>query len=193
VALKNQQLHTVIEQLESMARTDDLTRLSNRRWLNLMLQGNWAEAMRNDLPLACIMIDLDGFKALNDECGHQKGDELLRLVGKIIQANCRAVDTTARYGGDEFCVLMPHTEPHEAVQVAERIASEFELAASQMEQGEHRVGISIGLAHINLSRPVNAEQLISHADEALYAAKSSGKQRIAIRDRDGVYAPMTHG
>ena len=188
--VKNRQLETVIRQLEVMARTDELTGLANRRWLNLMLTGMWAEATRHDLPLALAMMDLDGFKALNDTCGHQRGDELLRMVGKVLEANCRDVDVCARYGGDEFCVLMPHTEPHEAVLVAKRLMREFELAMQRRSDDDPSVSLAIGVAHIDLSSPVNLDQLITHADEAMYAAKSKGKNRLVVRDGEGVYAPL---
>ncbi len=186
LGLKNQQLHAVITQLESMARTDDLTGMANRRWLNLMLEGCWADATRNDLPLACLMIDLDGFKPLNDQCGHQRGDELLRLAGRVIQTNCRSVDTTARYGGDEFCVLMPHTVAEEAQQVAQRILREFAVVTANMKEDEPKVTMSIGISHIDLSRPINASQLVTHADEALYAAKGAGKQCAMMHESEGV-------
>lgn len=186
LAITNQQLQDAIHQLEALARTDELTGLSNRRWFNLMLEGNWAEATRNDLPLACLLIDLDGFKAVNDRKGHHHGDELLRLAAKVIRANCRQVDVPARYGGDEFCVLMAHTEPAEAAMVAKRILGEFELAMSRRPSDEPQVSMSIGMSHVNLSRPINAQELVSHADEAMYAAKWAGKQRVMVRDRDGV-------
>ena len=193
LAVTNQQLQTVIRQLEAMARTDELTGLSNRRWFNLMLQGHWADAIRNGLPLACLMIDLDGFKAVNDTMGHHHGDELLRLAAKVIRANCREVDVPARYGGDEFCVLMGHTEPHEGAMVAERVLREFTHAMRSRPANEPPLGMSIGLSHINLSKPANADQLVTHADEAMYAAKSAGKQRVMIRAADGVYLPMWRG
>jgi diguanylate cyclase (GGDEF)-like protein len=193
LAVTNQQLQAVIRQLEAMARTDELTGLSNRRWFNLMLQGNWADSIRNGLPLACLMIDLDGFKSVNDTMGHHHGDELLRLAAKVIRANCREVDVPARYGGDEFCVLMGHTEPHEAAMVAERVLREFLHAMRNRPANEPPVSMSIGLSHINLSKPASAEQLVSHADEAMYAAKSAGKQRVMIRAADGVYLPMWRG
>ncbi|UCD75957.1 MAG: diguanylate cyclase [Phycisphaerales bacterium] len=186
LALKNHQLQSVIRQLELMTRTDDLTGLANRRWLNLMLEGHWAEACRNDLPLACMMIDLDGLKRFNDRFGHQRGDEILHLAGTVIQANCRTVDITARYGGDEFCVLMPHTEAAEAVKVAQRVLREFEIAVGRLPKNEPNVSLSLGISQIDLSRPVDANQLINHADEALYAAKSAGKARAVLRLRDGV-------
>jgi diguanylate cyclase (GGDEF)-like protein len=188
--VKNRQLSAVVQQLEAMARTDGLTSLSNRRWLNEVLERSWNEATRHDRPLAFMMIDLDGFKALNDQCGHQRGDELLKLAARVIATNCRQVDVPARYGGDEFCVLMPQTEAHEAVRVAERIRNEFNHALRFTDESEPPVGMSIGVAHINLSRPINAEQLVHHADQAMYAAKSAGKQRVMVRDESGVYSPV---
>ncbi len=185
LAVTNHQLQSVIRQLEAMARTDDLTGLANRRWFNLMLQGHWAEALRHGLPLACLMIDMDEFKRVNDLCGHTHGDELLRLVAKVIRANCREVDVPARFGGDEFCVLMGHTQPGEASLVAQRIQREFEFALRDRPAEEPRVGMSIGIAHIALSRPASAEQLLRHADEAMYAAKAAGKQRVMLRQGDG--------
>lgn len=193
IELKNREFEEVIRQLETTARTDELTSLANRRWLNLMLEGSWAEAMRHDLPLAFLMIDLDGFKSLNDRMGHQRGDEILRLAGKVIRANCREIDVSARYGGDEFCVLMPHTEPHQALLVADRMLREFDGAMRKLPSNHPRVGMTIGLAHVHLSRPTNANQLVTHADEALYAGKSTGKNRVMARGDDGVFVPMRDG
>lgn len=188
--VKNRQLSAVVQQLEAMARTDGLTGLSNRRWLNEVLQRAWNEATRSDRPLAFMMIDLDGFKVLNDQCGHQRGDELLKLAAKVVATNCRQVDVPARYGGDEFCVLMPQTEAHEAVRVAERIRREFSHALRDVPEEEPKVSMSIGVAHIDLSKPINAEQLVHHADQAMYAAKNAGKQRVMVRDGSGVYCPI---
>ena len=189
LADKNQQLRAVIEQLQMMARTDELTGLCNRRWLNETLDRMWAEAIRHDRPLAFMMIDLDGLKKMNDRLGHQQGDTKLRLAARVIAANCRTTDVAARYGGDEFCVLMPQTEAHDALTVADRIRREFDHAGRSAPDGEPQLGMSIGVAHINLSRPASAEQLISHADEALYAAKAAGRRRVMLRSREGVCSP----
>lgn len=189
LAVTNHQLQSVIRQLEAMARTDELTGLANRRWLNLMLQGHWADALRHGLPLACLMIDMDEFKSVNDQRGHTHGDELLRLAAKVIQANCRDVDVPARYGGDEFCIIMGHTQPHEAIMVAHRILRQFDYAVRNRPAGEPHVSMSIGVAHITLSRPANAEQLVNHADEAMYSAKAAGKQQVMVRQADGQSAP----
>lgn len=199
LAVTNQQLQDVIHQLESMARTDELTGLFNRRWFNLMLQDNWAEATRNNLPLACLMIDLDGFKCVNDLLGHHQGDDLLRLAAKVIRANCREVDVPARYGGDEFSILMPHTSAGQAAMVAQRILGEFDRAIASFDvhheaarqpgqASRFTLSMSIGVSHVDLSRPVNAEQFVSHADEAMYAAKMAGKGCVMLREVGGVGA-----
>ncbi len=186
--LHNQRLESLIGKLDLKTRTDELTRLFNRRWLNLALQGCWVDATRNNLPLAFLMIDLDGFKHHNDTRGHQDGDRMLQLAAKVIQANSRQVDIVARYGGDEFCVLMPHTTAAEAKTVAQRIIREFETSVRMSDDDQPNLSMSIGLAHIDLSRPINSEQLAMHADEAMYAAKSKGKGRVMIRRKDHIFA-----
>ena len=187
LAILNQKLEKTIRQLEVTARTDELTGLSNRRWLNLMLEGRWAEAERHDLSMAFIMIDLDGFKQLNDRLGHQRGDDLLRIVGEVIDGNCREIDVAARYGGDEFCILMPHTDLDAAMHVANRISGAFRDRIEELDLGVVSVGLSIGVGHRDLSNPGSAEDLVRHADEAMYAAKASsaGPQRVFVRDRGG--------
>ena len=186
--LQNQRLESLVCKLDLKTRTDELTRLFNRRWLNLALQGCWVDATRNNLPLAFLMIDLDGFKRHNDSRGHQDGDRMLQLAARVIQANSRQVDIVARYGGDEFSVLMPHTTAAEAKAVAQRIIREFDLSVQRCGDNPPNLSMSIGLAHIDLSRPINSEQLAVHADEAMYAAKSKGKGRLMIRRKDHIFA-----
>jgi diguanylate cyclase (GGDEF)-like protein len=183
-AVKNRQLQALIYQLETMARTDELTGLYNRRWLNMTLERVWAESLRHGRPLAFMMIDLDGFKQVNDELGHQCGDDILRLTAKVIESNCRQVDHVARYGGDEFCVLMPETEPEEAVAAGRRVLDAFTSAISMRRDSSRIVSMSIGISHINMSGPANTTQLVAHADEALYAAKAAGKNTIRLREAD---------
>ena len=187
LAVLNQKLEKSIRQLEVTARTDELTGLSNRRWLNLMLEGRWAEAQRHELSMAFLMLDLDGFKQLNDQLGHQRGDELLRIVGEVIQTNCREIDVAARYGGDEFCILMPHTDVDAAMNVARRISDVFDSKMAELDLGSVRVGLSIGVGHRDLSGPRTAEDLVRHADEAMYAAKASVAEQgcVFIRARGG--------
>jgi diguanylate cyclase (GGDEF)-like protein len=180
IEAKHQACRDVIRELEHLARTDELTGLFNRRWLNLTLQGNWAETARLGLPLAFLLIDLDGFKGVNDRLGHQEGDALLQLTGRVLRANCREIDVAGRYGGDEFCVLMPHTELRDAITVAERILGAFKVAVAGSRWSRHRIGMSLGLAHSRLGRPINAEAIVVQADEAMYRAKSLGTNLLAI-------------
>lgn len=190
LAEKHRQLQCAVDRLEATARTDDLTGLCNRRSLKEAIEIAWQAALRHSQPLAFLMVDLDGFKSINDQHGHHRGDELLQLTAKVLAANCRQVDLPARYGGDEFCVMMPATEAHEAVRVARRILREFEHAISRGHSWTAGVGMSIGIAHSDLGRPVSAEQLIHQADEALYAAKAAGKRRLMLAEGPGEFAPV---
>ena len=187
LAMVNRKLKKSIRRLEVTARTDELTGLTNRRWLNLMLEGRWAEVERHDLSLAFVMLDLDGFKQLNDRLGHQRGDDLLRVTGEVIRDNCRSIDVAARYGGDEFCLLMPHTSVDAAMQVALRIVEAFRERLLEHELGEVNLDVSIGISHSELSNPSCAEELVHHADEAMYAAKSSNAEgpRVMLRGAAG--------
>ncbi len=191
VEVKNAELERMIGRLEQSVRTDELTGLSSRRWLDTCLAGAWAEASRHDVPLAFLMIDLDGFKRLNDEHGHLAGDEVLRIVGRVLQANCRAVDVAARYGGDEFSVLLPHATPEDAIAVAERIQSAFREAVDPVRR-RMPLSMSIGVAHVDVSRPVNSAELVRHADEAMYMAKvDRGGDAVVIRHPEsGRHLPL---
>jgi diguanylate cyclase (GGDEF)-like protein len=185
LAVKNRQLQSLVRQLETTARTDDLTGLCNRRSVNETLERLWQQTARGGRGFAVMLIDLDDFKLVNDEYGHLRGDQVLRQAGRMIQANCRQVDVAARYGGDEFCVLMPDCEAAEAEQVAGRLLRACERAGARSAPGEPRLGISVGVAATGLSRPEGAEELLRHADEALYAAKAAGKGRVAVRGPQG--------
>ena len=148
----------------------------------------FAEALRYAADLSCLMIDLDGFKATNDTLGHQKGDDLLALTGRIINEQIRVSDIGARYGGDEFVIALPHT-PHEtAVALARRLATEFQRQGAALLGEDMRCGMSIGVSCLSLSKPLDPLQLIAHADAALYTAKMSGRARIMVCSPDGATA-----
>ncbi len=190
LAENHRQLQSAVDQLKATARTDELTGLCNRRSLKEALAHAWATSIRHSQPLAFLMIDLDGFKGINDTHGHHRGDELLALTGRVLQANCRQIDLPARYGGDEFCVMMPNTEAHEAVRVARRLMREFHLLVTRCGSWASGVGMSIGIAHSDLGRPAGADQLIRRADEALYAAKAAGKRRLMVAEDHGAYSTV---
>ncbi len=176
-------LHGMIAQLESVATTDELTGLSNRRRLNFALDQQWQKRKGDADSIAFLMIDVDQFKRLNDEFGHQRGDALLRLLGRVLHENCRETDLIARYGGDEFCVLMPHATVENATATARRISDAFARAAAQAFP-TIVVTLSIGVAHTSLSQPQHAMELIAHADEAMYTAKRS-TDRVMARSPKG--------
>lgn len=186
--VKNRELEQAVTRLETMALTDELTGLANRRRLVERLEQMYAQAVRYGSDLACLMIDLDGFKAINDTLGHQRGDELLSLAGQVIARSVRAADVAARYGGDEFVVLLPHTSAATAAALAARLSSQFQREAGRMGRVGLRCGMSIGVACLGLSAPSDGDSLLAQADNALYAAKQSGKRRIMVCGPDGVTA-----
>lgn len=174
------QLEETNERLEKMAATDPLTQLYNRRHFGLVVEQLFSEAQRYDADLSCLMIDLDGYKQFNDQFGHQLGDQLLVVVGLGIKANLRQMDIAARYGGDEFVLLLPRAGEDEAAVVAERIRQEFFKASATLLQRDTGVTMSIGIGSIKQCRPLNAEALVAHADRALYRAKELGRNQIAL-------------
>lgn len=177
---KNNQLEQAIKQVERMAATDHLTGLYNRRHFGRVIEQMFAEAQRYDQDLACCMIDLDSYKQLNDTFGHQVGDQLLMLAGRVIQANLRKMDVAARYGGDEFVVLLPHQGAHEAALVASRIKEDFRVASTSILRRDAGVNMSIGVESLRSGSPHCADHLLAGADAALYRAKDEGRNRVVL-------------
>src|SRR5712691_916625 len=158
--------------IEFLAQHDVLTELPNRLLFNERLDEILATA-RKDSPAALLCLDLDGFKEINDDLGHAAGDLLLKEVGRRLLANLRKGDTAARLGGDEFAILLHSASASEAVATAHRVTIALNGKYELDQYGEANVGVSIGIA----CAPAHANQpeaLLSHADKALYAAKSAG-------------------
>jgi len=181
----NAQLQTLVVRLEQMALTDDLTGLYNRRHLSQTMNRMFSESIRYDTELSCLMIDLDGFKQVNDTLGHQKGDDLLIKIGHIITSNCRESDVPARYGGDEFVILLPETNLDTAVIVAERMRKQFDNTrkfpdSTISNTDKLSISISVGIASRKSTTPNSAEHLIADADNALYSAKRIGRKCTMI-------------
>lgn len=168
------------EQAERLARLDPLTGLYNRRAFLELAQGHFQAALRSARPMCALMLDVDHFKAINDRFGHDVGDLALSEVGQLLQRSCRAADLLARWGGEEFLLLLPDTRQDEGLQLAERIR----LAVSQLSvchRGEPvLLTASLGLATLAPGRDLAA--LVGAADAALYAAKQAGRNRVALAD-----------
>ena len=184
--LKNGQLQESLQRVEQVAATDPLTGLYNRRHFSRVLDQLFAEAHRYETELSCAMIDLDGYKQLNDTCGHPTGDALLVTAGKVIAANLRRSDVAARYGGDEFVLLLPHQTAAEAANVIHRIRDEYFAASAVVLNRQAGVRMSVGVGSLQASGAASAEALIATADKALYRAKEAGRDRIAIAGVDRI-------
>ena len=156
------------------ATTDPLTGLSNRRAFNNILNTEIERHRRYRETFSLAMIDLDGFKALNDLTGHQAGDEALRLVADALRTHTRKSDFVARMGGDEFAILMPNTAESAGVVLCNQLCT---TVATRMEAQNFRVTTSIGVA-IFRTTPVSVEHAVGTADKAMYEAKKQGKNRV---------------
>lgn len=180
VNTKNQQLNDALKRVEEMAATDALTGLCNRRHLSLMIEQLYAEAARYNTDLACVMIDLDGYKQLNDTLGHQMGDQILVAVGEIVRGTIRKADVGARYGGDEFVLLLPRADSSEATRLVNRIREEFKTRSRALTGWDKGLSMSIGIASMSGNQPRSADELIACADAALFSSKQNGRDRITI-------------
>ena len=160
-----------------MALTDPLTGLYNQRYMMRHLRGLLDAGPPSEL--AVLMVDVDHFKTVNDEHGHAEGDRALKAVAETLRGNTRVFDSIARYGGEEFVVVMPGTNPADAMRAAERLREAVELLPFASGNGSrHRLTVSIGVACTG-GGPRPPEVLLQAADEALYAAKRQGRNRVA--------------
>ena len=178
IRVKNLQLEDSMQKLEAMAATDPLTGLANRRAFSEVLDRYYSEAMRYNYDLSCAMCDLDNYKKLNDTLGHLVGDRILVTTAEVICSSLRTSDAAARYGGDEFVLLLPHTSVEKALHVSERIRHELAIVAARQIPGAGAVTLSIGVASVKSDNPPSADLLVAMADRALYVAKDHGRNRI---------------
>ncbi len=163
--------------LETLANTDALTGVSNRRAFLERAEQEFAEARRYGNPLSAAMIDIDRFKALNDRFGHATGDQVLQKVATTLAATLRKPDIFARWGGEEFICLLPHTDADLAQTAAQRLRRGVEALGVAPAAG---VTVSIGVASL-IHGDDNIEMLIDRADQALYAAKRAGRNKVVLQ------------
>jgi diguanylate cyclase (GGDEF)-like protein len=168
------------EQIKQLAYYDPLTQLPNRRLLHERLQHGIDLGQRENKLLAVLMLDLDRFKAVNDQLGHKAGDELLQKVAIRIKAQLRKVDTVARLGGDEFVVILPDITHYEDVErVAQIIINELSHPFQLRETDQVSIGTSIGISFYP-QHGDSSEILLDRADIALYQAKDQGRGCFSI-------------
>jgi two-component system cell cycle response regulator len=178
VARLQQQLVRRNEELDALSRTDALTGLHNRRHAEEVLAAECARAQRYHRPIGVFMIDVDHFKAINDRFGHAGGDEVLRAIARRLLVAVRQQDIAARWGGEEFLVVLPETGSAGAAAAAERVLAAMRHDPVPLE-GERscQFTVSIGVADGGETDP---EALVKGADQALYAAKAAGRDRMAV-------------
>jgi diguanylate cyclase (GGDEF)-like protein len=174
-------------QLRTLAQTDVLTGLANLRAFRGRLDEEVLRARRYGTPLTCIMADMDHLKPVNDAFGHAAGDRAIAAVAEVLRSQLRSTDLGARYGGDEFVLLLPHTGAGDGRILAERLCKR--LATAELPVGDRKVSLrtSFGVAELG-AEPSSDEggELVRHADEALYAAKRSGRGRVEIHGRSSI-------
>jgi len=168
------------EMLELMATTDPLTNIPNLRFFRSNMENEFSRVVRYGHPLSILLVDLDHFKRVNDTFGHPQGDCVLRESARILVGVMRTVDFVARYGGDEFIVIMPHTDHDGAANAADRLRESFEEFHFTGLEGKGALTVSIGVATFRSGMEMDAEGLIDLADKALYKAKTGGRNKVEI-------------
>lgn len=166
-----------LNQARLLSETDDLTGLYNMRGFSIVVDRLFAQAVRYNRPASMLMIDSDDLKSVNDNNGHEAGNRLLKLVAKCIESELRHTDVLARYGGDEFVVLLPETAANRAIEVAQRILQAVKAAPLEFEGQRIETSVSIGIAcYPEDGRSIDAIQ--ARADRAMYHAKEKGRNRV---------------
>jgi diguanylate cyclase (GGDEF)-like protein len=170
-------LSSRMNELKHQSRTDPLTLLGNRRLFDQRLPIEFAQALTTNRPLSLLVLDIDNFKTFNDRFGHTLGDEAIKMVGGALRRYARKPVLACRYGGDEFCVILPGTNAETAASIAERLRASVEAGSDP----EHGITVSIGYASLAKvgEQFTSAEKLFDAADTALYSAKQAGRNRVA--------------
>jgi two-component system cell cycle response regulator len=166
--------------LRELAQTDPLTGLPNRRAMLNRLGAESRRARRYRTHLSCVMVDLDGLKAINDELGHAAGDAVIVAVATLLRDELRETDLGARVGGDEFVLLLPHTDAEAGRTYAERVCARLHEARFELAGVRVPLGGSFGVACQTPDDARGSEELLLAADEALYRAKASGRGRVEV-------------
>lgn len=178
--------HSLEQQAASAkhARLDALTGLFNRRWLDENLPDLVAQHRSRTRPLTLLMIDIDRFKSFNDTFGHLSGDQALIAVARTLQAHIRTADQAARFGGEEFVIVLPEAATAEAARIASRIRHAARRARIISHEGAPLPGVTVSIGLAECLPGESAESLLARADAALYQAKQEGRNRLVISQQD---------
>lgn len=181
------------ERLADLAVKDELTGLYNYRYLHNRMGEEFKRADRYREPLACIMVDIDHFKEVNDRYGHDAGDAVLREVAARLNKAVREIDVVTRYGGEEFLLVLPSTNFAGALSVADRVWRAIGSQRFMLERKELQLTVSVGVA-VFPSRDIKSkDSLIKAADRAMYQSKNEGRDRICVFQHQGyIYRPHAH-
>ena len=166
-------------QLQKLAMRDAMTNLGNRRFLDENLHRLVQSCLTSHTDLLCLLVDIDEFKSINDTHGHAKGDEVIQLLGRVIQGSIRNTDYAVRLGGDEFAVLLPACRLSQAETILERMYGLFRREVRTVIPTDPRPDLSIGVASLRRDGVTTAEELLAKADLQLYAAKNAGRAQAA--------------
>lgn len=171
------------ELLKQLSNTDPLTQLHNRRYMMEMLGKELQRAERKGTHLSLIMMDIDQFKKVNDQYGHQSGDKVLQALALLATMEMRSYDCAARYGGEEFVLVLPETTHDDAMAIAERIRERIQAHSFTGQIRSLKTTISMGVATYPAPFISSIDDLIREADEALYRAKAAGRNRVFSMNR----------
>jgi diguanylate cyclase (GGDEF)-like protein len=167
------------EQLAQLALHDPLTGLANRRKFAERFEYDMARAARASMPLSLLMVDIDHFKAINDRHGHLAGDSCLKALAALLAGSVRAVDLVARFGGEEFVVLLPEMSAVQSLLAGERMRSRVEKHPVDIEAGAPPVTMTVSVgAATTAGAAIGLEELLARADEAVYRAKRAGRNQV---------------
>lgn len=169
--------------LSEVSARDSLTGLYNRWYVMEKIESEMNRSLRHGSPVSVLMLDIDHFKRVNDTWGHSVGDMVLRAVGQVLRDSCRVYDVPGRYGGEEFCIVLPETKLGNTPAVAERIRTRVEANAVTVEGDQINVTASIGVAGVDADTAdavLTASALVDRADRALYVAKHRGRNRVEM-------------
>ncbi len=169
----------IMRQYEESATTDALTNLHNRHWMQEMFRRELERCQQGEMPVCLIMLDVDHFKPFNDIRGHLAGDHALCKVADALRNQLRPTDLIARFGGDEFAVLLPNTELEYALEAAERIRSVFSGVPSDSDATDIMLPVTLSLGVTGMEESDTLDSLLTKADAALYRAKERGRNRVS--------------